>query len=155
MIVPALLVLITTLLVLRKSRAAGTGQPGELLSLQLRACERLVLLVERISPSNLLLRNHEPGLSPAEFNARLIADVRAEFDHNITQQLYVSERSWQMVRSLKDKTISMINGIAGKLPEGATGLDLTKAVLNHVSSLEQDPYQETLGQLRQEVKAFV
>lgn len=153
-ILPALLVLAAAALVWKKAASGSPKEQGQTLPLRLQAYERLVLLVERISPSSLLVRNHQPGMSARELNAILIAEIRAEFEHNITQQLYVSERSWQMTRSLKDKTISMINGIARSLPEEAAGMELTRAVLNHVSSLETDPYQQALTLLREEVKAF-
>ena len=153
-ILPALLVLAAAVLVLKKTAPGSRKETEHMLSLRLQAYEMLVLLIERISPSSLLVRNHRPGISAAELNALLIAEIRAEFEHNITQQLYVSERSWQMTRSLKDRTISMINGIVQNLPEDASGMDLTKAVLNHISSLESDPYQQTLALLREEVKAF-
>lgn|SRR5690606_5956221 len=151
---PALIVLAATVIVLKKVVPRAGSGPDPTVSLRLQAYERLVLLVERISPASLFLRNHKPGLTAMELNAMLISEIRAEFEHNMTQQLYVSERSWQMTRSLKDKTVSMINGIAQGLAENATGMDLTRAVLDHVSALENDPYQQTLALLREEVKAF-
>lgn len=154
MLLPALLVLAATVVVLRKVVPKNNPESTHLISLRLQAYERLVLLVERITPSSLFLRNHQPGISAKDLNAVLIAEVRAEFEHNLSQQVYVSERSWQMTRSLKDKTVSLINGMAQGLPEDATGMDLTRAVLDHVSSLEADPYEHTLAALRKEVKAF-
>src|SRR3546814_15539441 len=110
-LVPAIAVLAVAVLILKQ--VAGKRQPnqGQTLPLQLQAYERLVLLVERITPSSLLLRNHRTGISDKELNAQLIAEIREEFEHNITQQLYVAEISWQKIRSLKDRTVSCINPI--------------------------------------------
>src|SRR5690606_21459860 len=151
---PAVIVLATTVIVLKKVIPRAGNGLDPTVSLRLQAYERLVLLVERISPASLFLRNHKPGLSATELNALLIAEIRAEFEHNLTQQLYVSERSWQMTRTLKDKTVSMINGIAQGLAENATGMDLTRAVLDHVSAQQYVPYQETLAPLKEAVKAL-
>src|SRR3546814_793090 len=153
-LVPAIAVLAVAVLSLKQ--VAGKRQPNQeqTLPLQLQAYERLVLLVERITPSSLLLRNHRTGISATELNAQLIAEIRAEFEHNITQQLYVSEISWQRIRSLKDRTVSMINDVVRTLPEDASGMDLNRAVLSRMSSLEQDPYQDVLASLREEVRAF-
>ncbi|HYH55896.1 MAG TPA: hypothetical protein VD772_04750, partial [Anseongella sp.] len=115
MLLPALMVLLAVWLIPRKTAGSDQRRLEQTLPLRLQAYERLVLLVERITPSSLLVRKHQPGISAKELNAALIAEVRAEFEHNLAQQLYVSERSWQMVRSLKDETIAMVNGIAQSL----------------------------------------
>src|SRR3546814_15798095 len=69
-LVPAIAVLAVAVLILKQ--VAGKRQPnqGQTLPLQLQAYERLVLLVERITPSSLLLRNHRTGISATELNAR-------------------------------------------------------------------------------------
>src|SRR3546814_19113066 len=84
-LVPAIAVLAVAVLILKQ--VAGKRQPnqGQTLPLQLQAYERLVLLVERITPSSLLLRNHRTGISATELNAQLIAAIRAELEHNIPQ----------------------------------------------------------------------
>lgn len=151
-VLPALLVVLTAWMVLRKFAGNSHRESGQTILLRLQAYERLVVLVERITPSSLLVRNHQPGITAKELNAVLIAGVRAEFDHNIAQQLYVSERSWQMIRSLKDETVAMINGMAQRLPPEASGIELTKAVLKQVDELANNPYQQTLTHLKEEVK---
>lgn len=155
MLLPAVVVLVAAVLVLKSVTAGNKRQlVRHTLPLRLQAYERLALLVERITPSSLLVRNHQPGITAKELNAILVTEIRAEFEHNITQQLYVSENSWQMIRSLKDRTVSMINDIARSLPAEAGSMELTRAVLDHVSSFERDPYGEALSVLRNEVKAL-
>lgn len=154
MLLPALLVLLTTWLVLKRPAAGDHPRMQQTLPLRLQAYERLVMLVERITPSSLLVRNHRPGITAMELNAVLIAEVRAEFEHNISQQLYVSERSWQMIRALKDETVAIINGMAQRLPPEAGGMDLTKALLKRVDELENNPYEQTLAHLKEEVKGL-
>lgn len=154
-LLPALVVLAAAVLVL-KSVAAGSKRQlvQHTLPLRLQAYERLALLVERITPSSLLVRNHQPGITAKELNVILITEIRAEFEHNITQQLYVSENSWQLISSLKDRTVSMINDVARQLPGEAGSMELTRALLDQVSSFEGDPWGEALSVLRKEVKAL-
>lgn len=159
--VPALLVLGAVWLVLdrlgksfREKLLAGAREKSrdQLLARKLQAYERLTLFVERITPVHLLVRMHQAGMSARELNALLAGEIRAEFEHNLVQQLYLSERSWQAVKDLKDRTVAMINGIARRLPEEAGGMELTKEVLGHLEKLEEDPYRQALSLLKEEVR---
>jgi hypothetical protein len=99
---------------------------------KLAAYERLTLLADRISLPNLINRSNQPGLSVREMQHLLVQTVRQEFDHNITQQIYVSPEAWDAIRNLKEQNLLIINQVASFLPENATGLDLNKALLEMV-----------------------
>jgi len=72
-------------------------------SWELQAYERLILLMERITPDNLIMRIDSTGMNTNEFHLELLSNIRAEFDHNISQQLYVSDLVWQDVYNAKKK----------------------------------------------------
>jgi hypothetical protein len=97
--------------------------------LQLQAYERLTLLADRIAIPNLVNRVNQPGLSARDMQLLLTQSVRQEFEHNITQQIYVSAEAWDAVRNLKEQNLLIINQVASYLPPEATGLDLNKALL--------------------------
>jgi hypothetical protein len=97
--------------------------------LQLQAYERLTLLTDRIAIPNLVNRVNQPGLSARDMQLLLTQSVRQEFEHNITQQIYVSSEAWDAVRNLKEQNLLIINQVASYLPQEATGLDLNKALL--------------------------
>lgn len=97
--------------------------------MQLSAYERLVLLTDRIALPNLVNRVNTPGLSARDMQALLIHNIKQEFEHNITQQIYVTPEAWDAVRNLKEQNILIINQVGGILPEGATGHDLNKNLL--------------------------
>lgn len=99
---------------------------------KLAAYERLTLLADRISLPNLINRSNQPGLSVREMQHLLVQTVRQEFDHNITQQIYVSPEAWDAIRNLKEQNLLIINQVASFLPESATGQDLNKALLEMV-----------------------
>lgn len=109
-----------------------TDQNPPTVSLQLKAYERLILLTERISLPNLINRLNEPGASLKEMQSILTQTIRQEFDHNITQQLYVSGEAWEAVRNLKDQNLLIINQVASFLPPESTGLDLSKSILEMI-----------------------
>ncbi|HEY6900904.1 MAG TPA: hypothetical protein VI233_09690 [Puia sp.] len=115
----------------RQNTPADTGNPnGSTRQLQLQAYERLILLTDRIALPNLVQRVNTPGLSAREMQSLLTQSIRQEFEHNITQQIYVSPEAWDAVRNLKEQNLLIINQIGSFLPEEATGADLNKHLLD-------------------------
>ena len=100
--------------------------------LKLQAYERLILLADRIALPNLINRTSQPGLNVREMQNLLVQTIRQEFDHNITQQIYVSPEAWDAIRNLKEQNLLIINQVASYLPEHATGQDLNKSLLEMV-----------------------
>ena len=115
--------------------SAGLGSnlpPAGTQSLQLQAYERLVILADRIAIPNLVSRSNQPGLSKTDMQVLLNETIRQEFDHNLSQQIYVSKDAWEAVRNLKEQNIHLINQMASILPSEASGLDLNKKLLDFV-----------------------
>lgn len=81
---------------------------SEVLPLRLQAFERLILLLERISPGQLLSRVKPIGEDKYDYENLLIASIEQEFEHNLVQQVYVSQRCWDAIKASKNSTISMI-----------------------------------------------
>jgi len=63
------------------------------LPLRLQACERIILFLERSEPSHLVSRLLNPQAPARELHRDCIASVREEFEHNFTQQLYISNKT--------------------------------------------------------------
>ena len=99
-------------------------------ALKLQAYERLILLADRIAIPNLVARSNQAGLSAKEMQSLLTQTLRQEFDHNITQQIYVSAEAWTAVRDYKEQNLLIVNQIASFLPEEASGSDLNRALLD-------------------------
>jgi hypothetical protein len=100
--------------------------------LKLQAYERLILLADRIALPNLINRCNQPGLGVREMQNLLVQTIRQEFDHNITQQIYVSPEAWDAIRNLKEQNLLIINQVSSYLPEHASGQDLNKSLLEMV-----------------------
>src|SRR5580704_5017993 len=115
-----------------KKAAGHSADPAAIPSrqLQLQAYERLILLTDRIALPNLIQRVHQPGLSAREMQSLLTLSIRQEFEHNITQQIFVSPEAWDAIRNYKDQNTLIINQIASFLPEDATGNDLNRGLLD-------------------------
>ena len=100
--------------------------------LQLAAYERLILLSERIALPSLINRLNSQGLSSKEMQGLLTETIRQEFDHNLTQQIYVSSEAWDAVKNLKEQNIFIVNQVASFLPANATATDLNKNLLEMI-----------------------
>ena len=100
--------------------------------LKLQAYERLILLADRIALPNLISRTNQAGLNVREMQNLLTQTIRQEFDHNITQQIYVSPEAWEAIRNLKEQNLLIINQVSSYLPDNATGQDLNKSLLEMV-----------------------
>jgi hypothetical protein len=111
-----------------KASADIGGAPSR--QLQLQAYERLILLTDRIALPNLIQRANQPGLSSREMQSLLTLSIRQEFEHNITQQIYVSAEAWDAVRNYKEQNLLIVNQVGSYLPEGATGNDLNRQLLD-------------------------
>jgi hypothetical protein len=98
--------------------------------LQLQAYERLILLTDRIAMPNLIQRVNQPGLNAKEMQTLLTHSIRQEFEHNITQQIYVSPEAWDAVRNFKEQNLLIINQVASFLPPEASGSDLNRSLLD-------------------------
>ena len=103
---------------------------GSTRQLQLAAYERLILLVDRIALPNLIQRLNQPDLSAREMQSLLTLGLRQEFEHNITQQIYVSPEAWDAVRNYKEQNLLIVNQVASFTSPDAPGIELVKNILD-------------------------
>ena len=125
---------------------------NQTLPLRLQAYERVILFIERVNPSNMLVRLNDSNYPAAQLHSMIVAEIRAEFQHNVTQQIYISSRAWQMVKRVKDDTLSVVNNAIKAMPENATGLELSKTILAHMSHLDDNPYDIATNLIRKDLE---
>jgi hypothetical protein len=120
--------------------------------IRLQAYERTALLLERMKPESLLLRHTGSQLTVNSYRHILLTSIRNEFEHNLSQQVYVSAALWDAVREAKEETVRMIHAAAGKLLAEASGNDLAQAILEiNVRTIPQ-PSDRALAVLKEEIK---
>ncbi|MGV3762644.1 DUF7935 family protein [Parapedobacter sp.] len=134
-----------------KTMEARQAATRDVRSLRLQAYERLVLLVERINPVHAAVRLYRPDLDAAAFERLLIEEIRAEYQHNITQQLYVSDSAWSVTERVKDNTIALIRNAGAGLPAGATAKELSTVLLAHIAALDENPYDSALKSIKNQL----
>ena len=160
-IIPALLVFLTAYFVLKQfldnesnKRAMEIRRDNNktAMPLRLQAYERMTLFLERLNPNNMIVRAHRSGMTARDLQSALLGEIRAEYEHNLTQQLYVSKRAWDVVRSVKEETINMINNATMGLPAQATGMDLSRVILEHLAKQEQNPFDIAVAIMKSEIQ---
>jgi hypothetical protein len=122
------------------------------LPLRLQAYERLALFLERIDPGPLVLRVHKSNMSSRMLHAELVSTVREEFEHNVTQQIFVTDKAWAMVRKAKDETIRLVNLSYEQTGEGHSGTELSRRIFENSGRLTHSPSQEAMLVVRDEVR---
>jgi hypothetical protein len=159
---PALVVLATAYFLLKMfldNEAAKTRMQIRLdmqkitMPVRMQAYERLILLCERIEPAGLLVRTNMPGMNASQLQSALVQSVRSEFEHNLSQQLYVSTKAWEMVRNAREETIKRINTSAMKLMPDATSSDLASLILINDIDETQSAVKGALDLLKDEARS--
>lgn len=125
----------------------------DIAQLRFAAYERLLLFVNRISPAQVMLRNHTSDGSINEFKQNVIADIEAEYQHNYTQQLYVSDFAWVIISDLKNSTASLFQNAVKILPDHANIDDYIEIVLKHTAEMPVNPYVDAQIILKKELLA--
>lgn len=121
--------------------------------LRFTAYERLLLFAHRIEPQALMLRNHSPELSVSVFVQTIMQEVESEYQHNLTQQLYVSDAAWVFMTDLKTDTLSLLRNAKAGLPKDANLDQYIAVVLQHMKEMEQNPYAAVQLILKKELAA--
>jgi hypothetical protein len=143
--------LITTLK--RKQLALLQETQGITVRMRLQAYERLALFAERINPRSLIPRVYVSGMTVTDLQQALVFNIRGEFEHNLSQQIYVSGNVWNTVRGVMEQEINMINNVAQQLKPDAAAKDLHLAIVDFVvSTPEEQPTTVALQIINEEAK---
>ena len=133
----------------RQPAAPGNSQ------LPLQAYERLTLLADRISLKNLVTRMHSGNFTTAELQAGLVETIRSEYEHNITQQIYINPEVWKAVTNMKDQNIFIINQLAAAIPPQSNAVELSKLILEYSAKKDAELSPVVLDAIQFEVKRLV
>lgn len=123
------------------------------LLLRLQAYERMALFLERISPQQLLLRIPARNLPKKEYESLLVNSIDEEFEHNLSQQIYMSEHLWNIIRTAKMATIQVIRRATHDeaLPDSKAMVEfIFKEFIDKPS-----PSLSALSHLKEEVREFL
>ena len=119
---------------------------------KIQAFERMSLFLERLSPGNLVLRLNNTNMTAKELQHLMISEIREEFNHNLSQQIYMSDKSWNLIKNTVEDVIALINTNAEKLNVDAKSVDLAKLIFIEIEKRDTDPVALTLSEVKAEIR---
>ncbi|MFO7922700.1 MAG: hypothetical protein R6U58_03335 [Bacteroidales bacterium] len=158
---PALIVFLTAYLLIRKFLENDRKlkkmdlmyrNDQYILPIRMQAYERLVLFLERISPESLLMRVNRKGITSKQLHSDLLATIRAEFEHNLSQQIYVSRESWEIIKNARSNLINIINTAAKSIEPDSPSLKLSQTILEAIIDNERSPTSVAIDYIKKEIK---
>jgi hypothetical protein len=123
--------------------------------IKLQAYERIVLFLERNSLESMLVRVSSPGMSALQLHSALVTTIRSEFEHNLSQQIYMSPQAWEVVRNARSNMIKIINSEIEKMPEKATGMEFSRKLLETVMGLDKEPTRAAIEYIKAEIGRMI
>jgi hypothetical protein len=150
---------LTVMSFLRKEREKmlvdiKTQNTQTILPIRLQAGERLCLLLERITPNNLVRRVNDPDYSSRDLYSQLLHEVREEFNHNLSQQVYFTDETWESVRRAVESVITLINTAMQDMNNESRGIDLAKRIFQLSLEQKNDAIQQALKNVKDEIRVF-
>jgi hypothetical protein len=112
----------------------------------------MTLFLERTSPQNLLVRINQPGISSREFHKLLLEEIRNEYNHNASQQIYIGEEVWSLVKNAKEDLILAINEASQMVPADTPSIELAKKIFEVALNKKVDPMALAISELKKEIQ---
>lgn len=116
---------------------------------RLQAYERMALFLERISPNKLVVRVRPTTSNKDDYESLLIGNIEQEFEHNLSQQIYISDECWNIICAAKNATIQLIRK-ASLLEKTTTPDKLREIVLTEMMD-KRAPSDAALSYVKNEV----
>ena len=160
-LVPAMIVLFVSFFLIKYQLEATFSRipsqvnngPDHRPHVNFQAYERLVLYLERINPGNMVLRMHKSNTKAKLLEADMVKSIREEFEHNLSQQIYVSDDIWKLIRQAKEETIKLIGLASSRCSENSSSLDLSKILLELADAIDEFPHDVAIRYLKQELRS--
>jgi hypothetical protein len=158
-LLPALVVFVTTYYLVHKyfdgeekkrKQQLFLNNQNLITPLRLQAYERMILFLERISPESLIVRVNKPGYTCQQLQSELLNAIRTEFEHNLSQQLYVTPGAWEMLKNARGRTIQLINLMAEKVQPDSPSINLSRAILETIVDQEKIPASDAINFIKKE-----
>jgi len=131
----------------RKVNAGKTSMP-----LKFQAYERMALFLERINPPNLLNRVMKPKIKVGTLHSSLLATIRDEYEHNMSQQLYISDTAWELVKTAKEDVVRLVNSTAAKFTSEDDAGEFAQEIITNGFNTKNNPIDNALVALKEDIR---
>ena len=120
--------------------------------LKLQAYERLALFLERINPPSLVTRELQAGVNAGQYHLQLLNSIKDEFEHNMSQQIYLSDEAWSNIKAAKEIIMSLVNNVAGQTESLASSVKLAEGLLAYTFEEGDNPIDNALASLKNDIR---
>jgi adenosyl cobinamide kinase/adenosyl cobinamide phosphate guanylyltransferase len=111
--------------------------------------------MERIDLFYMLAQLRQPGMTVGELQLLMTNQIRMEFEHNVSQQIYISNELWARVRSTKEEMIMIINKVGMSIPPQAPAKELSRVMMEYLNEMDGlMPTSKTLEFIKAEAKTI-
>lgn len=121
----------------RREHQLKTATQAIMTPLKIQAYERVVIFLERINPNSIVVRVNKNNMTARQLHLDLISTIKSEYEHNLSQQIYISEGAWQFVKTAKEEIIQLINISSSKVTSDSNSSDLAIMILNITANLDK------------------
>ncbi len=128
---------------------------NQTINLKMQAYERLSLFCERISVPQLIYRIPGGELSSDQYKSALIMAIQQEYEHNFSQQIYVSDKLWKIVDIAKEQVVEIIDKLCDSVPVSSLGSRRSAQLLDQYQTLGVDPTRMALEAIKKEVSLYL
>lgn len=126
----------------------------DILQRKLQAYERLSLFLERLQYPNVIRRCYDEDLNAKELISRMKMDIQAEYDHNITQQIYVSAKLWEIIYLTKEDSLNTLTDLSSDIESYQSEQVFIQALIDKLSHKKYNPVDKALLAVRSEVNSI-
>jgi hypothetical protein len=138
-----------------KSMEIKSKDDNTLTAVKLQAYERLTLFLERIMPYNLYLRLNNSELNAKTLQNAMLIALQQEYEHNLTQQVYISNNLWKIIKLAKDQTVDIISQ-CGDHVYNTEGTDALMNKINKVmNELKINPIEQAKAAIKKELELVI
>lgn len=126
----------------------------QILPLKFQAYERLAVFCERSDLNNLMARFYDTDQTVGSLLFLMVGAIKQEYEHNVSQQVYVSDQLWQILKMARDQNIAVLQGLGEKVGFDQPSSDLQTALRDHLKEHPQSPLSTALSAIRTEASAL-
>lgn len=160
---PALIVLLTAYLLIdkllrneekRRNFELRKDSSTIITPIRLRAYERLILVLERTTPATLIVNVAQPNMTNSQLQSLLLSNIRQEFSHNLSQQIYVSNEIWACIRGAQESLLRLVNTCASQFNPANSATELAERIIQVYNASDQTPTELAIELLKKEVRLY-
>lgn len=122
--------------------------------LRVAAYERLMIMLERISPTSLVMRQNVASSNAALLQLECIKAIREEFEHNVSLQVYVSIDCWEKIKRAKEDTTELIKVAYTRVSPNSSGMDLSREIFTLEAKVGNSALKDATLALRAEMAKY-